>query len=247
MRSVRPPEPALTRPDGPTLRITQRCSLGSSVSPVLANLFLHYAFDAWMVREYPTIRFERYVDDAVVHCVSKTQAITVARAIADRMVEVGLQLHPDKTKIVYCKDENRRLDHEHTEFTFLGFTFRTRAARRKNGTVFASFLPAISKDALNKISGEVRRWQLHHWTGHSFGEVAKRINPIVRGWIQYYGSYYRSVLIPLLQRINAYLMRWIRRKYRRLRPFKKAMKCWQRITSQYPRLFAHWAWSATPW
>jgi hypothetical protein len=138
----------------------------------------------------------------VVHCVSKTQAITVARAIADRMVEVGLQLHPDKTKIVYCKDENRRLDHEHTEFTFLGFTFRARAARRKNGTVFASFLPAISKDALNKISGEVRRWQLHHWTGHSFGEVAKRINPIVRGWIQYYGSYYRSVLIPLLQRIK---------------------------------------------
>jgi group II intron reverse transcriptase/maturase len=237
----------LQLPDGTLLQRDQGTPQGSSVSPVLANLFLHYAFDAWMVREYPTIRFERYVDDAVVHCVSKTQAITVARAIADRMVEVGLQLHPDKTKIVYCKDENRRLDHEHTEFTFLGFTFRARAARRKNGTVFASFLPAISKDALNKISGEVRRWQLHHWTGHSFGEVAKRINPIVRGWIQYYGSYYRSVLIPLLQRINAYLMRWIRRKYRRLRPFKKAMKCWQRITSQYPRLFAHWAWSATPW
>jgi group II intron reverse transcriptase/maturase len=237
----------LQLPDGTLLQRDRGTPQGSSVSPVLANLFLHYAFDAWMVREYPTIRFERYVDDAVVHCVSKSQAITVARAIADRMVEVGLQLHPDKTKIVYCKDENRRLDHEHTEFTFLGFTFRTRAARRKNGTVFASFLPAISKDALNKISGEVRRWQLHHWTGHSFGEVAKRINPIVRGWIQYYGSYYRSVLIPLLQRINAYLMRWIRRKYRRLRPFKKAMKCWQRITSQYPRLFAHWAWSATPW
>jgi group II intron reverse transcriptase/maturase len=237
----------LQLPDGTLLQRDRGTPQGSSVSPVLANLFLHYAFDAWMAREYPTIRFERYVDDAVVHCVSKTQAITVARAIADRMVEVGLQLHPDKTKIVYCKDENRRLDHEHTEFTFLGFTFRARAARRKNGTVFASFLPAISKDALNKISGEVRRWQLHHWTGHSFGEVAKRINPIVRGWIQYYGSYYRSVLIPLLQRINAYLMRWIRRKYRRLRPFKKAMKCWQRITSQYPRLFAHWAWSATPW
>jgi group II intron reverse transcriptase/maturase len=140
----------LQLPDG-TLQLRDRGTpQGSAVSPVLANLFLHYAFDAWMVREFPTIWFERYVDDAVVHCVSQAQATMVARAIGNRMVEVGLRLHPDKTKIVYCKDSNQRGSHEHTAFTFLGFTFRSRAARAKNGRMFTSFLPAVSKDALNK-------------------------------------------------------------------------------------------------
>jgi RNA-directed DNA polymerase len=100
---------------------------------------------------------------------------------------------------------------------------------------------------LNRISETVRHWRLHHWTGHTIAEVAARINPIVRGWMQYYGAFYRTALRHLLQRINAYLMRWLRRKYRRLRPFKKALACWQRITSQYPRGFAHWAWVVTPW
>ena len=220
---------------------------GSAISPVLANLFMHYAFDAWMAREFPSVWFERYADDAVVHCVTERQANNLVAAIGDRMAEVGLRLHPTKTRIVYCQDGKRRGDHEHTAFTFLGYTFRARAARGKNGEVFTSFLPAISKDALNRLSGEVRRWRLHHWTGHTIAEVAAQINPIVRGWMQYYGAFYRTVLRPLLQRINAYLMRWLRRKYRRLRPFKKALACWQRITSQYPRGFAHWAWVATPW
>ena len=220
---------------------------GSAISPVLANLFMHYAFDAWMAREFPSVWFERYADDAVVHCVTERQANNLVAAIGDRMAEVGLRLHPTKTRIVYCQDGKRRGDHEHTAFTFLGYTFRARAARGKNGKVFTSFLPAISKDALNRLSGEVRRWRLHHWTGHTIAEVAARINPIVRGWMQYYGAFYRTVLRPLLQRINAYLMRWLRRKYRRLRPFKKALACWQRMTSQYPRGFAHWAWVATPW
>ena len=101
--------------------------------------------------------------------------------------------------------------------------------------------------SLNRLSEEVRRWRLHNWTGHTIAEVAARINPIVRGWMQYYGAFYRTALRPLLQRINAYLMRWLRKKYRRLRPFKKALACWQRIISQYPRGFAHWAWVATPW
>lgn len=237
----------LQMPDGTLQQRDRGTPQGSSVSPVLANLFLHYAFDAWMAREFPSVRFERYVDDAVVHCVSKTQAIVVARAIADRMVEVGLRLHPDKTKIVYCKDGKRRLDHEHTEFTFLGFTFRARGARGKDGKTFTSFLPAMSKDAWKKVSGEIRRWRLHLRTGLTLGELARQINPVVRGWLQYYGAFYRSVLQPLLARINAYLMRWIRKKYRRLRPFQKAKACWQRITRQYPRLFVHWAWNAAFW
>ena len=153
------------------------------------------------------------------------------------MEEVGLRLHPDKTKIVYCKDGKRRGAYEHT-----AFTFRARAARGRNGQNFTSFLPAISTDALKKISGEVRQWRLHHWTGHTFGEVARLINPIVRGWMQYYGAFYRTALYPLLLRINAYLMRWIRKKYKRLRGKKKARECWQGITERYPLMFAHWKW-----
>jgi RNA-directed DNA polymerase len=234
-------------PDGTLAERDRGTPQGSAISPVLANLFMHYAFDQWMAREFPAIPFERYADDAVVHCVSERQAHYVRRAIADRMAEVGLRLHPGKTKIVYCKDGKRKLGYEHTSFTFLGFTFRARAARSKHGVNFTSFLPAISKDALKKISGEVRRWRLHRQIGLDFGEVAKRINPIVRGWMQYYGAFYRSALFSLLQRINAYLMRWIRKKYKRLRPFKKAHACWKRITRQHPRLFAHWEWVSAPW
>jgi group II intron reverse transcriptase/maturase len=237
----------LQLPDGTLAERDRGTPQGSAVSPVLANLFLHYAFDAWMAREYPDVPFERYADDGVVHCDSERQAREVLAAIANRMEHVGLRLHPDKTTVVYCKDGNRRGSYEHTSFTFVGFTFRARKARNKAGKNFTNFLPAISKDALNKISGEVRRWRLHRRTRHSFAELARKINPIVRGWIQYYGAFYRSALYPFLQRINAYLVRWIRKKYKRLRPLKKALACWQRITRQYPRLFAHWAWVHASW
>jgi RNA-directed DNA polymerase len=215
---------------------------GSAVSPVLANLFLHYAFDAWMARQFPGVAFERYVDDAVVHCASQAQAQAMAGAIGGRMEQAGLRLHPGKTRIVYCQDGNRRGSHEHTSFTFLGFTFRQRRARNKQGRSFSAFLPAISKEALKKISAEVRSWRLHRRMGHTFSELARHINPIVRGWMRYYGAFYRSALCQLLSRINAYLVRWIRKKYKRLRAEKKAIECWRGITERYPRLFAHWIW-----
>ena len=148
---------------------------GSAVSPVLANLFLHYAFDAWMAREFPTVPFERYVDDAVVHCVSEQQARTVLTAIGDRMEQVGLRLHPDKTRIVYFQDGQRRGSGELTSFTFLGYEFRQRAARNKHGQQFNAFLPAISKHALKRISAEVRSWLLHHRTGHTFADLAREV------------------------------------------------------------------------
>jgi RNA-directed DNA polymerase len=158
---------------------------GSAVSPVLANLFLHYAFDTWMGREFPTVRFERYVDDAVVHCVSEAQARTVLAALQERMAQVGLTLHPDKTRIAYCKDGRRTGSYEHTSFTFLGYTFRARAVRTKTGRMMTGFNPAISKDALNKISAQVRSWGLHRRTGLSEADLARWINPIVRGWMNY--------------------------------------------------------------
>jgi len=237
----------LQLPDG-TLKMRDRGTpQGSAVSPVLANLFMHYAFDAWLDRTYPTVQFERYADDAVIHCVSERQAHEVLDALTNRMDDVGLRLHPDKTRIVYCKDGNRRGAFEHTSFTFLGFTFRARGARNRNGRNFTSFLPAISKDALKRISGEVRSWRLHRQIHLTFPELARRINPMVRGWMQYYGAFYRSALHPLLHRINAYLMRWIRKKYRRLRAFKRAHACWKRITRQHPRLFAQWVWTLQFW
>lgn len=232
-------------PDGTLQQRDRGTPQGAPVSPVLANLFLHYAFDTWMVREFPTVRFERYADDAVVHCVSERQARQVLAALHDRMAEVGLRLHPDKTRIVYCKDGKRRGDYEHTSFTFLGFTFRARGARDKHGRRFLAFMPAISRDALTKIGREVRSWRLHRCTGRSFIELAHWINPIVRGWMNYYGAFYRSALYPLLTRINTYLMRWVRNKYRRFRGRKAFQRAWQWVTTRYPRFIAHWQWTTT--
>jgi group II intron reverse transcriptase/maturase len=234
----------LQLPDGTLQQRDRGTPQGSAVSPILANLFLHYAFDAWMARTFPTIPFERYVDDVVVHCVSERQARYVLEAIGERMRMVGLTLHPEKTRIVYCQDDNRRGRHEHVGFDFLGFGFRKRSARTKDGKLFVSFLPAISKPALNKISAEVRSWRLHHRTHLTEKDLARKINPIVRGWMQYYGAFYRSALHPLLERINAYLMRWIRKKHERLRGKKKARTAWNRAVKERPRYFAHWAWTS---
>jgi RNA-directed DNA polymerase len=186
----------LQRPDGTLQAREKGTPQGSSVSPVLANLFMHYAFDTRLDREYPTVEFERYADDAVVHCVTERQAREVLAAIGDRMAQVGLMLHPTKTKIVYCRDGKRRGEYAVTSFTFLGFTFRARAAKDRAGQMFTSFLPAVSKDALKKMSAEVRSWRLHLRTGHDFVGLARQINPVVRGWMQYYGAFYRTELSP---------------------------------------------------
>jgi len=215
---------------------------GSAVSPVLANLFMHYAFDLWLTRTFPGVAFERYADDAVVHCVTRQQAEKVLAALQERMAEVGLQLHPDKTKIVYCRDSNRRGDFEHTSFTFLGYTFRPREVRRADGTKWTGFLPAISRDALKRISQQVRSWRLHRRTGSTAADLARQINPVVRGWMTYYGAFHRSALYSLLHRINTYLLRWTMKKYKKLKTWKKATRVMGDASRRQPLYFAHWAW-----
>jgi RNA-directed DNA polymerase len=217
---------------------------GSAISPVLANLFMHYAFDTWLGREFPAVRFERYADDAVVHCATERQAREVLAALEQRMAETGLQLHPDKTKIVYCRDRRRCQRYDGPDsFTFLGYTFRPRSAGTRDGTkAFTGFLPAVSKDALKTMSRRLRSWRLHRRTGTELHELAAAINPVIRGWMNYYGKFCRTALNPLLRRINTYLMRWARRKYKRLRTFSKARRWWHSLITRQPAMFAHWTW-----
>ena len=216
---------------------------GSAVSPVLANLFLHYAFDAWMSREQPGVKFARYVDDIIVHVETRKHAQDLLAKIGRRMAEVGLSLHPTKTRIVYCQDHRRRADHEHRSFTFLGYEFAPRLVRMADGRKFVSFLPGVSRAALKQMGDRLRRWRLHRKTGASLDELAAWMNPIIRGWMNYYGRFRRSELYPILNRINTYLMRWARRKYKRLRSFKAANTWWNQVGTAHPALFAHWGWT----
>ena len=232
----------LQLPDGTLVERDRGTPQGSAVSPVLANLFMHYAFDLFLVREFPAVQFERYADDAVVHCVTERQAREVWAALAVRLEQVGLRLHPGKTKIVYCKDTKRRGSFECVSFTFLGYTFRPRKARGQDGRFYVGFLAGASREALAAMGQQVRGWRIHRRVGFDLKQLAEWINPIVSGWVTYYGRFYRSVLNPLVHRINTYLMRWAQKKYRRLRSFKRFQAWWTGLVDREPGLFVHWAW-----
>jgi RNA-directed DNA polymerase len=220
---------------------------GSAISPLLANMFLHYAFDAWMAREYPAVLFERYCDDVIVHARSEQQARDLRDAIASRLAACGLELNERKTRIVYCKDSTRRGSYEHESFDFLGYTFRPRLSKSKSGGEFVNFLPAVSNDARKRLGREIRHWALHRWSGKTLTNLARSINVIVRGWINYYGRFYRSELVRLLRRINEYLTRWAQWKYKRLRRHPaKARSLIAEIYRREPGLFAHWQFGARP-
>jgi len=214
---------------------------GGVVSPLLANLFLHYAFDKWMEREYPSTPFERYADDAVCHCKSLTQAESLKTRLTERMREVGLELHPEKTKIVYCKDDDRRQDFPCTGFDFLGYKFRARRSKNKWDKYFINFSPAISNKAAKAIRQSSRQW---HWPKRSdkdLEDLARMCNPIIRGWITYYGCYYKSAMYPTLRCLDRRLELWATRKFKRLRGHRRRAAHWlESITKRQPYLFAHW-------
>jgi RNA-directed DNA polymerase len=234
-------EAPLQREDGTDIQRDRGTPQGSAISPFLANLFLHYAFDRWLAREFPLVAFERYADDGVIHCKTENQARRVLDALGQRMAEVGLELHPDKTRIVYCKDSDRPGSGEHERFDFLGYTFRPRRSKSKNGHYFVSFSPAISDGAKKEIGREIRSWHLLRRSDKSLGDLARMFNPIVQGWIGYYGRFYKSMLFLVLRRINDRLVRWAMRKYKRLRGhYRLAAKWLASVARRAPRLFAHW-------
>ncbi|EEQ1693756.1 group II intron reverse transcriptase/maturase [Escherichia coli] len=228
-------------PDG-TLHARDRGTpQGGVISPLLANLFLHYAFDLWMTRQYPDRPFERYADDIVIHCNSQAQAIALRNKLEHRLAECKLELSQSKTKIVYCKDGKRRGNYPDISFDFLGYTFRPRKARAKDGVKFLSFMPAISGKASKMIRQTIRGWKWQQRTTLTAEEVARRINPILRGWITYYGCFYRSALYPVLAHVDLHFAKWLADKYKRLRGSRKrAFLLLRHIRRKRPGLFVHW-------
>jgi len=232
-------------PDGTIVTREKGTPQGSPISPLLANLFMHYAFDRWMDRTHPGCPFERYADDVVIHCDTEVQARKLWADLAERFGSVGLELHLEKTKIVYCKDATRRKDFEHTSFDFLGYTFRARRAKGRRG-FFWSFLPAMSGKAKKAIGKTIRDWHLKRRTSGDLSGLALGINAQVRGWINYYGAFYRSELNSVALRIDQHLVRWAMRKFKRLKGNPKgAWAWWHAARQRSPRLFAHWNLSPT--
>jgi RNA-directed DNA polymerase len=215
---------------------------GGPVSPLIANIFLHYGFDLWMGREFPAVQFERFADDVVVHCVTERQARQVRAAIGSRMVDIGLELHPGKTKIVYCKDSRRHQEYDLVSFTFCGYTFRPRRAYdKRREKVYTNFLPAVAAGKLTDMSRKADSWRLHRHTTWTLEDLAQEVNPVLTGWLNYFTVFYPSEVIPIGHRMDRHLMRWARWKYKRLERSEKRARDWlDGVRKRAPGLFAHW-------
>jgi RNA-directed DNA polymerase len=239
----------MKKADGTLAKRTRGTPQGGPVSPLIANLFMHYAFDTWISRNFPVIWFERFSDDVVAHCVSERQARFVREAIGHRLADVGLEAHPGKTRLVYCKDSRRRGSYETVSFTFCGYTFRPRKAYSKaRKTAFTSFLPAVAPGKLTAISRRVTAWQLQRRTSLTLNDLAAGMNPVLRGWLTYFTAFYQTAVIPLCRRVDRHLMRWARRKYQRLKHSQRRARAWLKgVRKRAPGLFAHWQLRYTTW
>lgn len=235
------------QPDGTLVQRETGVPQGGVISPLLANLFLHYAFDEWMKRNFPRIPFERYADDAIVHCRSERQAQWLKEAIGNRLAECKLELHPEKTKIVYCKDDDRQGNYPNEKFDFLGYTFRPRRSKNRWGKYFVNFTPAVSDKAAREMRRVMRSWRLHLRSDKTLDDLSRMFNPILRGWINYYGQYYKSALYPTFHVLDRTLVRWATRKYKRLRNHRRRATYWLgRIACREPQMFAHWQMGLRP-
>ena len=233
--------------DGTTTARTRGVPQGGVVSPVLSNLFMHYVFDKWMERTFPGMPFCRYADDGLAHCHSEVEAQKVKAELAVRLHECGLEMHPDKTKIVYCKDDDRREEHPVTSFDFLGYTFRPRRSKNRYGKFFINFSPAMSAQAGKAIREEVRHWKLHLRSDKSLFDLAFMFRAKIQGWINYYGRFYKSAMYPTLRHINRKLSLWAMRKYKKLKHHRRrAEHRLGDIAKKHPGLFPHWKLGVRP-
>jgi len=225
-------------------RVERACGTpqGGVVSPILSNLFMHYAFDLWMARTYPDLPWCRYADDGLVHCRNELEAQAVKAALQARLAECRLELHPTKTKIVYCKDGKRKGQYPNVKFDFLGYCFRPRLVKKsRDNTLFCGFNPAVSPSALKSMRTKIRELNIRRRTELSLAEIAHSLNPLLRGWINYYGRYAPSALAPLLRYVNQTLLAWTMRKFKRFTAHKiRASQFLQKMSRQSARLFVHW-------
>lgn len=229
-------------PDGSLQEKTRGVMQGGVISPVLSNLFLHYVFDVWISKRHSNAEWCRYADDGLVHCETEMQAKRILAELHKRFNECKLELHPDKTKIVYCKDENRKREYPETKFDFLGYTFRCRGVENKKAKrVFASFAPAVSNNAMKSMRAKTRKSNVRNRTDLELKEIAEWYNPIIRGWIGYYGRYHRSALDSVFRHFNNTLITWVMHKYKKFRGRKtRAAILLRKIAKENPSLFVHW-------
>jgi RNA-directed DNA polymerase len=214
---------------------------GGVISPLLANLFLHYAFDFWMQRNQPHIQFERYADDVICHCSSHAEAKWLLMMVQKRMAECKLELNPEKTQIVYCKDDRRKGNYPRIKFDFLGFSFQPRVVKGVYSDFFVGFNPAISNKAAKAMRDKIRSWHLHLRSDKSLEDFSRMYNPILRGWVNYYGSYFRSRLYKALEPFHFILVKWAMRKYKKFKGHQRGASRWLlRIRKRSSYLFAHW-------
>jgi RNA-directed DNA polymerase len=233
--------------DGTLVKRYKGTPQGGVISPVLSNLFLHYVFDKWMERNYPENPFCRYADDAVVHCRTKAEAFVLKEKLDARLRECDLELHPEKTKIIYCKDDDRQGNYPLNSFDFLGFTFRPRRSKNRWGKYFVNFTPAVSNKAGKAMRQKARRWKMHLRSDKSLEDLSRMFGPVIRGWIAYYGSFYKSALYPTLSHLNRTLVRWAMRKFKRLKGHRRRAERWLgRIAKRQPWLFPHWKMGIKP-
>jgi RNA-directed DNA polymerase len=237
------------RPDGTQEQRDKGTPQGGVISPFLANLFLHYALDRWLQREYPIVPFERYADDMILHCRREQEAQRVLAAVRERLAACGLELHPTKTRIVYCKDGRRRRQSEHVSFDFLSYTFRARPARDRQGKTFIGFLPAMSGKVAKGIRQEIAEWRLTSRSEQSLSDLAQLTNATIRGWMNYYGRFYRSECQRVLQSLNHALVRWAHRKFKdlRRRSLSAARKWLRRVALRDPTALALWQCGVIPY